>query len=263
MIKKYFKLTLAIIKNNLMVLMEYRMRFLISIFTAAFWVVFQLAVVEIFFQYTNNLFGWSKQEIFLFTGFFRVIKSIFDIFIRTNLFEFSELINEGMFDFVLIKPANTLFLSSFRKHKYEDIPGIFIGGYIIYYALATMGITVDFTILIRIIVVILTGLLMYYLIFLFFSTLSIFMTRVTAMSDINNVFANSLRNPTSVMSRNNFIADLLLLPMAVTLTFPVMLFLERGNFLLFLIEAIFLTLVLFGVTKFWNFALKHYSSASS
>lgn len=243
--------------------MEYRMKFLISIFTAAFWVVFQLAVVEIFFQYTNNLFGWGKQEIFLFTGFFRVIKSIFDIFIRSNLFEFSELVNEGMFDFVLIKPANTLFLSSFRKHRYEDVPGIFIGGYIIYYALAAMGIMFDFTTIFRIIIVILAGLLMYYLFFLFFSTLSIFMIRVTAMSDFYNVFANSLRNPTTVMSRNNFVADLLLLPMAVTLTFPVMLFLGRGNLLLLVVEVIPLVFVTFGVTKFWNFALKHYSSASS
>ncbi len=263
MFSKYLKLFLAIVNNNLVAVLEYRVRFLLSLITAIFWFVFQLVVIEIFFQYTNNLFGWNRAELFLFTGFFRVIKSVFDIFVSANLFEFSEEINQGMFDFVLARPVNSLFLISIRRHKYEDIPGVIIGIVIIFYSLIILNFPINIMTIVEIIGVILTGFLAYYSLFLFISTLAIFMTRVSAISEINNVFANALRYPTTVVSRNNLLADILILPMAVTLTYPIMIFLRRGNAFIFVLEMVILGLLVFGVLRFWRFALKYYSSASS
>jgi ABC-type uncharacterized transport system permease subunit len=62
MIKRYFKLLLQLVRNNIVLEMEYRVKFIISMLTSIYWVVFQLFLIELFFGYTNNLFGWNKAE---------------------------------------------------------------------------------------------------------------------------------------------------------------------------------------------------------
>jgi ABC-2 type transport system permease protein len=254
MIKRYFKLLLQLVRNNIVLEMEYRVKFIISMLTSIYWVVFQLFLIELFFGYTNNLFGWNKAELFLFTGLFRLSKSLFDIFVRRNFFEFSENVNQGLLDFILTKPVNPLFLCSVRRHKYANIPDLIIGTAVCFYVFNLMGVSISLATVFSLLLMVITGFVAYYSIFLLIVPLAIFMTRLTAISDLNNVFANMLRYPTTTISRDNLVANLFLLPVAIVATLPIMIFLRKGGFLLILVElilvsVIFLRQFLFGILR--------------
>jgi ABC-2 type transport system permease protein len=126
-----------------------------------------------------------------------------------------------------------------------------------------MGVSISLATVFSLLLMVITGFVAYYSIFLLIVPLAIFMTRLTAISDLNNVFANMLRYPTTTISRDNLVANLFLLPVAIVATLPIMIFLRKGGFLLILVELILVSVIFFAAISFWNFALKHYSSASS
>lgn len=250
-------------KNNLVREMEFRANFIMSGIIACSWVFFHIFVVNIYFQFTDNLLGWTKTEIFIFVGIFRLIKSLVDMFIRTNFKNFPEDVNKGKLDYSLTRPINTLFLSSFRFHKYNEAASFAAGFFILVYAFKLGGSSLNTTVLFGLIFSVLIGLFAYYSLLLFFTTLSIFMTKLTAISEINNVLANALRYPTNTYTRGNMVLDLIILPLTIVSTYPLQILFGKSPVWFIVIEIFLAGLLFFLVYRFWLFALRHYSSASS
>lgn len=250
-------------KNNLVREMEFRGNFVLSGIIACSWVFFHIFVVNVYFQFTNNLLGWSKTEIFIFVGVFRLIKSLVDMFIRTNFKNFPEDVNSGQLDYSLTRPINTLFLSSFRFHKYNEIASFAAGIFILVYAFKLGGFNFGPTVFLGLVFAVVIGLFAYYSLLLFFTTLSIFMTKLTAISEINNVLANALRYPTSTYTRGNLFLELIILPLTIVSTYPLQILFGKSPLWFTVLEITLAMLLFLLVYRFWIFALRHYSSASS
>lgn len=260
---KHLKILLSFIKNNLIREMEFRGHFIMDVFISIFYISLQLITIEVYFQFTDDILGWTKYELFALVGIVRVTKGLFDTFSRSNLLTFPKAVSRGELDYSLTRPIDSQFILSFRRHNLSEFSGILSGLAILIYFFVSSGFQLTFINSTVLIMGIALGFLAYYSIFFAFTTLAIFTTRLTAMKEMQDVFSQTMRYPTEIYSRNNKFYEFLLVPILIIATLPAKLFLAKLPSWLILVE--FLTCVLLVVVsrKFWLFAIRHYSSASS
>lgn len=261
--KRYFSLLWNIIKNNLILLMEFRANFFIGLFIDLMWVSLQLIVINIFFQFTDTIVGWSKSDFLVFMGVFRIIKGLFDVFFRPNIHAIPYAVNQGEMDYILTKPVNSLFLSSVRIHQYSESMTIAMGIGILIYGFSIADTPFNPVSLLYLVALVPLGLVIFYCFLLSFAALSIFFQRLRATYNYYDIISNTFRYPLDVLGYNHRFASTLLIPFLVVFTTPAKLVLGKLPPIYLLVEAISSALIFSATYAFWKFALRHYSSASS
>lgn len=254
---------LALVKMNFSYNSHYRANSLIHFMVSVFMVTFYFLTVNVIFMYTDNLLGWTKNEVLVLVGLFRIVKSIVDVFVRVNFTRFFETVRFGQFDFYLSKPINPLLLSSFKIIIFPEISDLFVGVFFIVYA---VGLNHFFNpiFLMNMLFGIVFGSIAYYTILFALIPLAFYFHRLTAIGEIANVFSQVIRYPMNVYTRGVIFFDLMTLPLAVVVYFPAMIVLEKiSDFRFYLIEMVIVILMFLVVFYWWNLSLKRYSSASS
>ena len=260
---KYLRITSAIFKYNLVREMEFRANFFLWLGIQGLWVGLQIFIIQVLFQYTNVIRGWTKPEVFFLIGLFRIIKGFFDFFIYENLVYLSESIDRGELDYSLIKPLNTLFLISINRHKYSELGTFLTGIGFVMYGWYILSIPLTFQNILLSVLLMISGLIALYSIILFVSTLSFFLTRLRAISSFYDILDTALRYPTDLLISGRSQMGVILIPLAIVVTVPDQIILGKSNSLVFVGEIAGAMLFFLLAFIFWNFALKHYSSASS
>lgn len=261
--RRYLKLFFTFISNNLVRSMEYRSDFLISMILNIFWVLLHIWVILTIFQYTNNIFGWTKNETIVLYGIVRITKGFFDMFIRKNIFSFPESISAGDLDYTLTKPVNTLFLTSFRFHAFAEISTLISGFFILAYSLIVVNFEWNIFTISILLISCTVSLLAYYSLLMFFVTFSFFTTRFSAIGELHDLVSQTMRYPSDIFSKSNLTAEILILPISMIATYPASVILGKTNSFGLLIEILIASIMFALMYSFWNFALRRYSSASS
>ncbi|OGD09022.1 hypothetical protein A2395_01660 [Candidatus Amesbacteria bacterium RIFOXYB1_FULL_47_9] len=261
--RRYFRLLYFLAKNNLAREFEFRSYLVIRWLTDLIWVALQLILIVVFFSFSPQILGWNRYEIFMFTGLFRVIKGVFDTFARRNIHYLPENINRGDLDYALTRPVNSLFLMSFRYHALGETSSVVSGFIIFIWAFSQLGSGIGLIQIVSLLVLIITGVIILYCLVLGFAILSFFTTRLTALSSYYEVLSNTLRFPTDIYHRYHPLLDVILLPLVFAVTFPTKIFLNRLPAAFLFLQILAAAITLFLVYRFWRFALRHYSSASS
>jgi len=243
--------------------MEYRANFILWLLVEIAFVAVQVGMVSVYFNFTDNIAGWTKPQVFLLIGIFRVIEGIFHMFFFQNLLNFPENISTGNMDLFFTRPVNSLFLSSSRYHSLDEFGTFLVGIALVWYSLIQLQFSFSLLLLFELFVLFFFGLLTLYSIILIFSSLSFFFTRMTALHSVYDVITKALRIPINIITKDSFIGNSLLFPLLIVATLP-------SQILLGYVTPIFITLEIIGslaifmvAHKFFYFALRHYSSASS
>jgi ABC-2 type transport system permease protein len=260
---KYFRLLSALAKNNLAREMEYRANFLLWLMIEIFWTLAQVGMVGLFFTFGDEVHGWTKYQFFLLVGIFRCIEGIFHIFFHNNLLNFPDNIKTGDFDFFLSRPIDPQFLMTTRIHSWDEIGTFITGIAITIFSLFHLQIGLGMSLVIQLIFLCLCGLVSLYSLMLFFSSLSFFLTRMTALVSIWDVISKCLRIPADLLSQNHVAASLLLFPIIIVTTLPAQIITGKISSAFLLWELTGSVLLFILSRKFFFFALRHYSSASS
>jgi ABC-2 type transport system permease protein len=261
--RRYFKLFSLFFINNLARETEFRGNFLILIILDLIWVVFQVITIELFFSFTTNIAGWTRYSVYAFIGIFRMVKGFFDAFCRRNLHSFPDSISRGDLDYSLTRPINTLFLMSTRYHAIGETTSIFLGLALFVYAIRLGSLHLNPFTWVVLPSLIISGVIVFYSLILLFVILSIFTVRLTALRSYYEVFSQTLRFPTDVYLGHGRVVDTLILPLILMATLPSKIILGTVSIVYVPVQLV-LTGVLFTlVYRFWHFALRHYSSASS
>ncbi len=162
--KKYLKIFFSFSRQNLSVEMEYRKNFVIRMFNQLLFVLIQVALINLYFQYTNKIGSWSKMEVFALAGIFRLIEGGFHMFFHTNILSLSETVNRGELDLFLSKPINTLFIVSINKQQWYELSTFLSGIVMLAYSLSNVSVLM----ITEIFLVFILGLISLYSIMLFF-----------------------------------------------------------------------------------------------
>ena len=133
---RYWSIYAAMCKNSVIREMGFKTNFLLWIIVELLWFALQLAFIAVVYQHTDRIGDWSKWQVVLLIGAAHFIQQLFQGLFLGNITQLSEYIRTGKMDFMLLLPANTRFLLSFR---HVDLGGfinagssIFVIGYALY-----------------------------------------------------------------------------------------------------------------------------------
>lgn len=103
-IKLYMSFVIASLKK----MMEYRVDCLVGMVSQIAFQVIELIFIWIIFQTTDNIAGWSFEQLLLLYGVMMLAVSVADVFFDSTYDLGKRLIRNGKFDTMLLRPVNPL-----------------------------------------------------------------------------------------------------------------------------------------------------------
>lgn len=261
-LKKYFILYIAMFKASIIADLEYRANFFTRIMTDVFWYAAQILTFEVLYQHTNKIGDWDKYQMRVFLGLMFVIDALYMIIIHENLENISEKVRKGDLDLLLAKPVNSQFMLTLQKANTAIFGNLILGSAWLFYALTGLQ---DFNYyrLLWLVVLIPCSLVVVYSMRFMFAATAVIFTRSENLQFLWwQVYRLGMR-PDSMYNPYLKFALLTVLPVGVIVSIPARSLLNPPELTYLLWPFLLVPILIYGTHRFWNFALKFYSSASS
>jgi len=114
MVRKYFNLWGAFLRNSLTRDMEFKMNFIADLFIDAIFYGSMYFLWAVIFSYVDVLGDFNQQAVIIFLIVMYLTDSVFIFFFGGNTFNLNTMVVKGDLDLVLIKPVNPQFFMSLR-----------------------------------------------------------------------------------------------------------------------------------------------------
>lgn len=260
---RYFRLFLAFMHISTKALLEHRLNAIGTIVFSIMSIVLAVFFVQIIFEQTNSIAGWSKYEMIFLIGACQMMTAIFTgVFIK-SINRLPSYIQQGELDGLLTKPVNTQFFVSFRMIRANEFLNILPGIVVLLYGYSKLDYTIGPIQWLFLLVGLVAGTIIIYGIYYMFATLSFWLIRFAALNDIYLIMKEPLSYPLDIFGGLTTFVLTFLLPLIFVLTVPVKIFLDKSPSYLLAIAILVAALCLIASDRFWHYAVKRYTSASS
>jgi ABC-2 type transport system permease protein len=254
---------MAFVRNCLMRAMEYRAQFWTNAIVYLIWSGSSLLFINVVFKRVGIVRDWKTEEMYVLYGTYVILESLCYGVLGPNMWRFNSYIREGTLDLVLTKPVNAQFLSSTRYIDVNGIGNMVVGVALIVYGLVELQFVPSVLFMALWITALGCGLLIAYSIWFMIVTLTIWTVKLQAAGAAFDPILQMAKFPVSIYPQRLQMLFTFVLPVAFLTTVPTMFLLGRGKVeslgFAFVASVVFLALS----SRFWNFALKYYGSASS
>lgn len=260
---RYLRLVGVLYRNSILTELEYRVNFFANAFMSLFWIAWAIVGAGIFFLHTDSIGGWSWPAVVMVIGLYTLFSGIMEMLLRPNVGAVIEQIRDGTFDFVLTKPVNTQFLASLGKVVVWRFVDVLLGVGLILYGLNQLDVMPTGAQVLMFLVMIAAATLLVYSIWLFMVTLAFWFVKIDNITELFDAFYQAGRFPIGVY--RGWVRALLtfVVPIAFITTFPAATLIGLANAGDIAWGIGLAALLLLLTNRFWNFAIRHYSSASS
>lgn len=261
-LKKYFSLYVAMFKASLISDLEYRANFFTRFVTDVFWYIAQIVTFEVLYQHTNKIGDWGLKEMRVFLGLLFVIDAFYMIIIHENLENITEKVRKGDLDMLLAKPVNSQFMITLQKANTAILGNLVLGLSWLVYSLKGLD-SFEPLRLLWLIFLIPCSLAVIYSVRFMFSATAVIFTRSENLQFLWwQVYRLGMR-PDSMYSAWFKWALLTVIPVGVVVSIPARAILNPPDLVYLLWPLILAPILIYLSHRFWKFALKFYSSASS
>lgn len=261
-ISKYLSLYLAMFRASFIADLEYRANFLTRFMTDIFWYIAQVLTFEVLYTHTQLIGGWNLAQMRVFLGVVFIVDALYMIILSENLDQFSEKVRKGDLDLLLAKPVNSQFMISLQKASTAAIGNLCIAISWFIYSIVQLP-TFEWLRLLWLIILIPCGLIaLYAMRFTMAATAVIFARSENLQFIWYQIYRLGMR-PDSIYTPWLKWTLLTALPVGVIASVPARALLEPPQWGLILWVLVLAVILLKCTGKFWRFALKSYSSASS
>ncbi len=260
---RYLKLLAIFYKSSLLNELEYRVNFLANVFMSVFWLAWAVVGVSVFFLHRDKMGDWTYPEVLIVVALFTLFSGLMESILRPNVGAVIEQIRDGTFDFVLTKPVNAQFIASLRTIVIWRLADVIIGIGLIFYALGQMKIVLTAETIGLFVVMLFAAIAIVYSIWLTMVSCAFWFVKIDNITELFNAFYEAARYPVTIY--RGLVRALLtfVVPIAFVTTFPASALIGRLDQATMWIGIAFAAGLFFASNRFWNFALTHYSSASS
>lgn len=249
-------------KASLIADLEYRANFFTRILTDIFWYIAQIVTFEVLFRHTQKIGDWNLLQMRVFLGLLFVIDAFYMIIIHENLENMPEKVRKGDLDLLLAKPVNSQFMITLQKANTAIIGNLVLGTSWLIYSLHGLE-NFNYLKLLWLIMLIPCSLVVIYSMRFIFSATAVIFTRSENLQFLWwQIYRLGMR-PDSMY--NPFMKWILLsvVPVGVIVSIPARALLDPPNYYYLFWPLILVPFLLYCTNRFWKFALKFYSSASS
>ena len=262
-LRKYFNVYTKFLHTSLACELEYKTNILIDLITAILSLIGSIFLLSIFFQNNSSIGGWNFQQALIIQGIYTILNGITNTWFNPNLTEIVKHIREGTLDFVLLKPIDSQFFISLKKIAPSGFLEIILGICLLLYCIKINQININLSFLTLCLITIICSICILYSLWFFISTTTIWFVKTWNATEVLRSFLYIGRFPLNSFSFSLRIFFSVFIPIAFITTIPSEVFLGLSQFWKILLEIIVAIVFLFSSRKFWLFALKFYSSASS
>jgi len=261
--KRYWKVYKIFFANSISYISQFKTESFIRIFLNFAWVLSLFLTIEIIFNQTQKLGGWQKSEVYVLMLFWIIADEVWGFFVGVNLTNLSQLIRTGELDFHLTKPINSLFVISTKFIQIRSILRFFIEIILLIIIVIKFNIPITTWGAILAALLLIGAMIILYAFEILVNSLSFWLIKIDALYDLYATFFQFGRFPLEVFPKTLKIIFLTTIPIAFSAYVPTAALFGKWPWYGTLYVFAFAALSLFCALKFWNFALKKYSSASS
>ena len=261
-VKYYLRIYVRLMVRSYMMEMAYRLNFLVSILSTVVSFTTTIIFFNIIYFRVEDLAGWKKYDLLLLFGVYLLVKGVFEMSIRKGLDRLPSYVVRGSFDSMLLRPLNTLFLISFNRLDFDDLVEILIGILTMNYALSKLALNLDPLMILGFVISLVSGVIILYSNYLMIMSTTFWTLRVEYREIYKNLLQMTRIPPDVYSGRVRFILTYLI-PLAFLVMFPTQVLLGRLPFWLVLTTPLFALINFYLAWRFWLFALRNYSGASS
>ena len=262
-IKKYIEVYANFLHTSLASELEYKTNIIIDLITAILSLVGSIFLLSIFYQNNKEIGGWDFEQALIIQGIYTVLNGITNTWFNPNLTEIVKHIREGTLDFVLLKPIDSQYFISFKKIAPSGFLEIMLGFFLLIYCIKINEIRLTLSFLIFSFITLICSICILYSLWFFISTTTIWFVKTWNATEVLRSFLYIGRFPLSSFSYSLRIFFSVFIPIAFITSIPSEVFLGQSAVWKIFLEIIICTIFLITSRKFWLFALKFYTSASS
>lgn len=263
-ILKYLKIYWKLTKFAAIADTTYKTSFFMMIFVELIYIFVVFLSMKVIYSNIKVLAGWDYYRMIVFTGIYSIFSELLlGIAFIHNLRSLPTKIINGELDLILTKPIDAQFAVSLWRPYFVLLPSLIPGLLAVIWGFKNGGMSFVGWTIIPFLFLFVCGQLIAYSIGLMISTLSFFLVGADPLPNLAEEVLFMAGKPYSVYFGFWRVVFLAIIPLAFMVNFPVQVLLGEIE-LWWFPSAIFLAVgFLFISSKFWKFALKYYSSASS
>lgn len=261
--KRAIVLAWSYVRLALMNELQYRVNFFIQLFESALALLTALVVLALVYSHTDNLAGWQRGELQALLGVFTMLMALLQTSIQPNIVRLLSDIQQGTFDFVLVKPIDAQWQVSIREVRIWQLVDFAAGAVIMGHALWQMHAQLSLTHVVLFALTLSGGALLIYCVMLLLASLAFWAVRIDTVFEIIESITGAGRMPTDIYPRWMRIILTFVVPLAFAVTIPAQVITNRATPTDVLIQ-IGVTAVFMLVTRIvWQKAVAHYNGASA
>ena len=262
-LRYYGRLWFAFFRTSFARGLQFRSDFAFRILMDCIYYAVNLGFFEVILHHTHELGGLSASQTRVFTASFLLMDGIYMTLFSSNVWYFPESVNRGTFDYTLVKPASSLFLTFCRDFSVGSFMNFLMACAILIRALTHLEPTpslIDVALFLPLLLVGVATLLAVRLLFI----LPVFwFNQVDALRDISWTLNAIGERPSQIYPRSVRIFFTFVFPILTAIALPAEAFLSHWR-LEHVLPVIGVSAVLWWVVfKLWERGTRSYASASS
>ena len=261
--RKYLKVYRQFLHTSLASELEYKTNILIDFITAILSLIGSIFLLSIFFQNDGGIGDWKFEEALIIQGIYTILNGITNTWFNPNLTEIVKHVREGTLDFVLLKPIDSQFFISLKKINPSGFLEIILGFCLLLFCIRVNQINLNLSFFCLSLITITCSISILYSLWFFISTTTIWFVKTWNATEVLRSFLYIGRFPLNSFSFSLRIFFSVFIPIAFLTTIPSEVFLGLSQLWKIFVEIIVAIVFLITSRKFWSFALKFYTSASS
>ena len=262
-LKKYTKIYSKFLHTSLASELEYKTNIIFDLITAILSLVGSIFLLSIFFQNSDNIGGWRFEQALVIQAIYTILNGITNTWFNPNLTEIVNHIREGTLDFVLLKPVDSQFFISLKKISPSGLLEIILGFCLFFYCIKINQVNLNLNFLLLCPLTLSCSICILYSLWFCISTTTIWFVKTWNATEVLRSFLYIGRFPLSSFSFSLRIFFSIFIPIAFITTIPSEVIVGIAPVWKILLEVAISGIFLFISRKFWLFALKFYTSASS
>lgn len=261
-LSKYWGLYKAFFRASFIADLEFRANFIVRILTDIFWYAAQIITFEVLFLHTNRIGEWNIHQTRVFLGILFVVDAIYMIIFSDNLDRLSEKVRKGDLDLLLAKPVNSQFMVSLQRVSTAMLGNLLIAVGWLTYSLYQLP---DFSWvrLLWLTILLPTGVCVGYVLRFSFAAVAVIFAKSENLQFIWYQLYKLGTRPDSIYFPWLKTVLMTIMPIAMIASVPARVVLNPQDSWFVLWAAVLSPLLIFLSSRFWNYCLKYYSSASS
>ncbi len=259
--KRHFKLIKLFWSTTIAAALEYRLNFLFATISSLGGLMGSLFGLSLFYRNSYQFASWNWEQSLLLVGVFTFLEGIATTFLAGSLGKIYKHIEQGTLDFILLKPISSQFWLSTHSLSIWGIPNILFGLSVILYAGSKLGLgPINY---LAGILPIVSAIMILYSIWFMMSATSIWFTKIYNLTEVLKGLLEAGRFPIAAYPSAYQFFFTFIIPIGFITTVPAEAILNRISSETSIISFLIAGLLFIISNRFWRFALRFYTSASS